>query len=53
MHMVTCECGSKAVAVDGEWICTSCAVVLAPVYEFPRRRVTRKELMLARLYGYA
>jgi transcription initiation factor TFIIIB Brf1 subunit/transcription initiation factor TFIIB len=53
--MVTCRyCGSDdIVQTESEFVCRSCGTVLGVVAVQPRRQLSRKEILLARLYGYA
>jgi hypothetical protein len=38
---------------NGEWVCPECGVVAMPYYEWPRRKLAKKETIVAILRGYA
>jgi transcription initiation factor TFIIIB Brf1 subunit/transcription initiation factor TFIIB len=45
-------CGGQLV-LNEEWVCRECGTVARPVYAWPRRRITKKEVYIAILRGYA
>jgi transcription initiation factor TFIIIB Brf1 subunit/transcription initiation factor TFIIB len=59
LHMVSqcpyCKAQSQSIVINrnGELVCTECASVVGVVAVWPRRRLTQRELVMARLYGYA
>jgi transcription initiation factor TFIIIB Brf1 subunit/transcription initiation factor TFIIB len=49
------HCNSREIVLtkEGEYVCRSCGSVLGVMYVQPRRKITRKELLIALLRGYA
>jgi len=57
LHMDTCPyCSKNKVVLNSDelYVCIECASVLSPryVWPFPRKRPSRKEAVMAILYGY-